>query len=133
MRALVASASLVLLVSALWAAPASAAGAGKKRASPGSAHTKGLGRSCKTAKECRSKAQTCLHDEDANGKLTSVGFCALPCLSFEAGTTKVVEGAPLDPATAKLELNKKAPPRCPPHYQCRSAGSGVPIDMCVKE
>ena len=54
-------------------------------------------------------------------------------MSFEAGTTKIVEGAPLDPATAKLELNKKAPPRCPAHYQCRSAGSGVPIDMCVKE
>jgi hypothetical protein len=29
--------------------------------------------------------------------------------------------------------SRKPPPRCPAKYQCRSAGSGVPIDMCVKQ
>jgi|GEM_PF-1905798 len=113
--------------------PASAA---RKRAKPVqkvSQKTIGLGRSCKRNSDCKSRSQTCIHDEDANGKPTAQGFCVLPCLSFEAGTTKVVEGAPLDPGSAGLELDKKAPPRCPAKFLCRSAGSGVPIDMCVKE
>jgi hypothetical protein len=25
------------------------------------------------------------------------------------------------------------PARCPSKFECRSAGSGVPIDMCVKQ
>jgi hypothetical protein len=30
-------------------------------------------------------------------------------------------------------MKKPPPPRCPAKFQCRSAGSGVPIDMCVRE
>ena len=66
-----------------------------------------------------------------NGKPLDQGFCALPCLSLESGTTKVVPGEPVDPA--KIDLKKKAPPRCPPHFLCRGADAGSPIDMCVKE
>jgi hypothetical protein len=32
-----------------------------------------------------------------------------------------------------VSRKRKAPPRCPAKYECRSAGSGVPIDMCVKQ
>lgn len=94
---------------------------------------RGLGRSCKKSSDCHSRAQRCLHESDANGKDLPQGFCALPCASFEEGTTKVIPGAPIDPARAKTELKKKAPPRCPAHFLCRSAGAGVPIDLCVKE
>jgi hypothetical protein len=91
--------------------------------------TEGLGRSCKQSSDCKSHAQKCLRESDANGKPVPQGFCALPCASFEAGTTKVVPGAAVDVSRKA----RKPPPRCPAKYQCRSAGAGVPIDMCVKE
>jgi hypothetical protein len=91
--------------------------------------TEGLGRNCKASSDCKHRAQRCLRESDANGKLVAQGFCVLPCASFEAGTTKVVPGAPVDVS----KKSKKPPPRCPKKYGCRSAGSGVPIDMCVKE
>ena len=93
--------------------------------------TQGLGHSCQKNSGCKSKAQRCLHEMDANGKETDHGFCVLPCAALDAGTTKVVPGHPVDPAS--IDLRKKAPPRCPAKFLCRSAGSGVPIDMCVKE
>lgn len=125
----------LFLAAALACAMAAPASAARKKRAPAarSQKTIGLGKSCKKNSDCKSRAQTCLHDEDANGKPTAQAFCVLPCLSFEAGTTKVVEGAPLDPSVAGREPDKKVPPRCPPRYLCRSAGSGVPIDMCVKE
>ena len=91
--------------------------------------TMGLGRSCARTSDCKHRSQKCIKESDANGKPVRQGFCVLPCASFEAGTTKVVPGAPVDVS----KKAKKPPPRCPPRYQCRSAGSGVPIDMCVKE
>ena len=91
--------------------------------------TKGLGKSCSKAADCSHRAQRCIKEVNANGKPLDKGFCVLPCASFEAGTTKVVPGAPVDVS----KKAKKPPPRCPPKYQCRSAGAGVPIDMCVKE
>lgn len=91
--------------------------------------TDGLGRSCQKNTDCRNHAQRCIHESDANGKPLQKGFCVLPCASFEAGTQKVTPGAPVD-VTRKA---KKPPPRCPPKYDCRSAGAGVPIDMCVKQ
>lgn len=100
---------------------------------PPSDKIRGLGRSCKKSSDCHSRAQRCLHESDANGNNVPQGFCALPCASFEEGTTKVVPGTPMNPAKARTELKKKAPPRCPPHFLCRSAGAGVPIDLCVKE
>ena len=70
----------------------------------------------------------------ANGKELKVGFCVLPCLAIDAGLTQVIPGQPIDPTPENVkEAKKEPPPRCPPHYQCRSAGSGVPIDLCIKE
>ena len=112
--------------------------AAQARRTPASSKSKtvGLGRSCKKSSDCRSKAQRCLKESDMNGKALDRGFCALPCLSIESGTTKVVPGAPVPPASAvtpKDLKSRKAPPRCPPRYLCRSADQSSPIDMCVKE
>jgi hypothetical protein len=96
--------------------------------------TTGLGHSCKQSSDCKHKSQRCLHEADANGKNIAAGFCVLPCKSFEAGTTPVRPGFPaVDAKTTEKVLKSTAPPRCPPKYLCRSAGSGVPIDMCVKQ
>ncbi len=95
--------------------------------------TVGLGRNCHQSKDCKHRLQRCVHESDAQGKPLAAGFCVLPCASFEAGTSKVVPGEPVSPSVAKKELKKKPPPRCPPKYECRSAGSGVPLDMCVKQ
>jgi hypothetical protein len=102
---------------------------------PPDPHIAGLGRSCHTSKDCKHKAQRCLHQSDANGKpVAGSGFCALPCKTFEAGTTPVRPGFPaVDAATTKKLMKQPPPPRCPRKFQCRSAGSGVPIDMCVRE
>jgi hypothetical protein len=90
--------------------------------------TVGLGRNCKSNADCKHRSQRCLRVSDANGKPIAKAFCILPCASFESGTTKVTPGAPGD-----SKKTRKPPPRCPAKYQCRSAGSGVPVDMCVKE
>ena len=119
MRALLAA--LLLVAAAAEARPA--------RKASRDPRTAGLGRSCQRNKECKGRTQRCLKESDANGKPVPQGFCALPCASFESGTTKVVPGATVDVS----KKAKKPPPRCPAGYQCRSAGSGVPIDMCVKE
>jgi hypothetical protein len=94
--------------------------------------TEGLGRNCHVSKDCRHKSQRCIHESDANGKALAAGFCVLPCASFEAGTAKVIPGEQVGPISKK-EAKKKPPPRCPPKYECRSAGAGVPLDMCVKQ
>ena len=106
-----------------------AAEARRPKASP---QTAGLGRSCSKSSDCKSKAQRCLKESDMNGKALDQGFCALPCRSLEAGTTKVIPGKPLEASQANLK-KRKIPPRCPPHYLCRGADAGSPIDMCVKE
>ncbi|MFL5361547.1 MAG: hypothetical protein ACJ79O_15635 [Myxococcales bacterium] len=46
------------------------------------------------------------------------------------------EAANTRPATAaeiKEAAKRRTASRCPPRFQCRSAGAGVPIDLCVKE
>ncbi|HZX97708.1 MAG TPA: hypothetical protein VFE90_24540 [Myxococcales bacterium] len=91
--------------------------------------TEGLGRTCQKNADCKHHSQRCISQSDANGKQLTSGLCVLPCASFEAGTQKLSPGAPVD-VTRKA---KKPPPRCPPKYECRSAGSGVPLDMCVKQ
>ncbi len=116
---------LALLVVALLASPV------KHHKVARDPRTEGLGRSCRKNADCKHHSQRCIKEVDANNKPKEQGFCVLPCASFEAGTTKVVPGAEVD--VSKKAMNKKPPPRCPPKYQCRSAGSGVPIDMCVKE
>lgn len=93
--------------------------------------TVGLGHSCKQGKDCK-RSQRCLKMNDVNGKPEQQGFCVLPCAAIDAGTTKVVPGAPLE-ATPKNAKERKVPRRCPPKYECRDRGQGVPIDMCVKE
>ena len=101
---------------------------------PEVAKTKGLGKSCQTRTGCSHKSQVCLKGVDANGKEEKHGFCALPCLAIDAGTTKVVPGKPLTPdENTKADMKKAAPPRCPKSYQCRTAGAGVPIDLCIQE
>jgi hypothetical protein len=92
--------------------------------------TAGLGKNCQRSGDCKHKSQRCLKESDANGKPLDKGFCVLPCASYEAGTAKMVPGATVAPVQKR---KKPPPPRCPPKYQCRSAGSGVPIDMCVRE
>jgi len=124
MRALLAALVLVL------AGAAQARPAKKISRDP---RTVGLGRSCKVNKDCKHRLQRCIHENDANGKPTQAGFCVLPCASFEAGTSKVVPGEPVNPSVVKKEVKKKPPPRCPKTYECRSAGAGVPLDMCVKQ
>jgi len=104
-----------------------------KKVDAASSRTAGLGHSCKQRSDCRSRSQVCLHQNDSQGKQTKLGFCVLPCSSFEAGTSKVIPGQPVEAKPQMTQLRKKPPPRCPPKYQCRSAGAGVPIDMCVKE
>ena len=47
-------------------------------------------------------------------------------LSVKAGDAIILRGG-------KEAMHSKVPPRCPPRYQCRSAGAGVPIDLCVKQ
>ena len=89
----------------------------------------GLGRSCQKNADCKHGAQRCVNQSDANGKPLQKAFCVLPCASFEEGTQKAKPGAPVD-----VNKKPKAPPaRCPSTYQCRSAGAGVPIDICVKQ
>lgn len=112
------------LLLALAASGAEAKSAKKTSPDP---RTRGLGHSCQQTSQCRA-AQKCIKQVDAKGKSLERGFCVLPCASFEAGTTKVAPGAAVD-----VTRRKKPAPRCPPKYQCRSAGAGVPIDMCVKE
>jgi len=91
--------------------------------------TVGMGKSCKKNAECKHRAQRCVRRSDSQGKPLDAGMCVLPCSSFEAGTQKVIPGAPVD----VIPKARKPPPRCPATYLCRSAGSGVPIDICVKQ
>jgi hypothetical protein len=109
----------------------------KTKADP---RTVGLGHSCTKRSECKSKSQVCLKESDAHGKQLPKGFCALPCAKIDQGVAKEAdaESTPAEPSKAdaektKKELKKKPPPRCPTKYACRSAGAGVPIDLCVKE
>ena len=112
----------LLAVLVLLAAPDARA----SRRPPRDPRTAGLGKSCSRNADCRHRSQRCLLQSDAKGKPVGRGFCALPCASFEAGTQKLTPGAPVG------KKEKKPPPRCPDKYECRSAGAGVPIDMCVK-
>jgi hypothetical protein len=125
-------AALALLFALGAPAKSSSKSTVKKR--PADPRIVGLGRNCHKSTDCKHKAHRCLHQSDANGKPVAAGFCALPCKTFEAGTTPVRPGFPaVDAATTKKLMKKPPPPRCPPKFQCRSAGSGVPIDMCVRE
>jgi hypothetical protein len=126
--------SLLAVFLVAWGLAPEALARRRSHAPAASAKTVGLGRSCRKSVDCKHRSQRCLHENDANGKLTPVGFCALPCASFEAGTAKVVPGQPAPPAeTFQKQLKKKPKARCPPKFECRSKGAGVPIDMCVKE
>jgi hypothetical protein len=115
-----------LLAALLLAASADARTAKKPSRDP---RVEGLGRSCHKNADCKHHSQRCIHQSDMKGKPTGTGFCVLPCASFEAGTQKVTPGADVDVSRKA----KKPPPRCPPKYECRSAGADVPIDMCVKQ
>ena len=71
-----------------------------------------------------------MKESDANGKELKEGICELPCAAIDAGMTD----PQLDPTAENVAAAKKPPPpRCPKTYQCRSAGNGVPIDLCIKE
>jgi hypothetical protein len=121
--------------------------------------TVGLGRSCKQRSQCKGRGQVCLKESDAHGKERPGGFCALPCVPLDmrpakaipppktarapdAETTTATPDAGPPPSTPKRRpptaaeiraaARTKPPSRCPPRYQCRSKGAGVPIDLCVK-
>jgi hypothetical protein len=116
-----------LLALLLLAAPAEARTA--KKTIPRDPRTVGLGKSCHKNADCKHRSQRCIHQSDSQGKALDKGFCVLPCSSFESGTQKIIPGAPVDVS----KKAKKPPARCPPKFDCRSAGAGVPIDMCVKQ
>jgi hypothetical protein len=107
----------------------------RRRRPPPDPRTVGLGRSCRVDHDCaKPKIQRCLKESDANGNPVPKGICVLPCAAIDEGTTKVVPGQPIDATPENVkEAKKPPPPRCPPRYQCRSAGAGVPIDLCVRE
>ena len=126
------SISLLLGLALAFAATPASAGRGRKHISE-TPKTIGLGRDCHRSSDCKSKAQRCLKESDANGKELKVGFCVLPCAAIDAGTTMVIAGQPLEATPENAKDKKPPPPRCPAHFQCRSAGSGVPIDLCMKE
>src|SRR3989454_11289360 len=91
--------------------------------------TVGMGKSCRRNAECKHRSQRCVRRSNSQGKPLEAGICVLPCASFEAGAQKGTPGAPVD-VTPQA---KKPPPRGPATYLCRSARSGVPIDICVKQ
>jgi hypothetical protein len=52
----------------------------------------------------------------------------------DAGTpSSAAQPRPATPAEITAAAKRKPASRCPPRYQCRSQGAGVPIDLCVKE
>jgi hypothetical protein len=54
-------------------------------------------------------------------------------LGAVAAAAEAANARPATPAEIKEAAKRRVAPRCPPKYQCRSAGAGVPIDLCVKE
>lgn len=126
MRLLPGSAKIFLALALL----APMASAKSKAQPPADSRTRGLGKSCRSKNDCDSHAQVCMKESDANGKQLEQGICGLPCAAIDAGMSV----PQMDPTPGNVEAAKKPPPpRCPKHYQCRSAGNGVPIDLCVKE
>lgn len=100
---------------------------------PTDAATAGLGRNCHKKSDCHHKRQTCLKESDMNGKPLALGLCVLPCAVIDEGFQREA-GQGLSPTPENVAKTKKrAPPRCPQRYQCRSAGNGVPIDICVRQ
>jgi hypothetical protein len=122
--------------------------------------TIGLGRSCNKRADCKGRGQVCLKESDAHGKERPHGFCALPCSPLDmsparasppAKTARAPDAGVVAPAPdagaapsrreprpaiaaeSKPAAKRKLPSRCPPRFQCRSKGAGVPIDLCVKE
>ena len=121
--------ALGALLAGLFAGPAEAARR-KRRRKPADASTVGLGHSCQAKSDCGHKLQVCLKQNDANGKAIARGFCALPCRAIDAG----LKNPPPEQKTADGGVVlEKVPARCPKKYECRSAGSGVPIDLCVRQ
>jgi hypothetical protein len=150
---------MAFLVAALLCAPAF--GKAKPKPPPAAKkdpRTVGLGRRCDKRSDCTGKSQMCMRLIDARGKMQQHGFCALPCASLESGLARPARtkaaakeqpstdaaaspggteaGSPPAVATAPApkpqRTYKRVPPRCPPRFQCRSAGAGVPIDLCVR-
>jgi hypothetical protein len=110
-------------------AEAAVAKKNKKERKPQDPSTVKLGRRCKTKADCGHRRQICLKQSDARGKLIGRGFCALPCRAVDQGMTPKDPPPPMtDAGTVKT---KPIPPRCPQNFDCRSAGAGVPIDLCV--
>jgi hypothetical protein len=96
---------------------------------PQDPQTVGLGRSCGGDADCAHKAQRCLTQSDANGKPLPRGLCVLPCVPWDAGLKQADFDATVDGGAH----HKKPPPRCPARFECRSAGAGVPIDLCTRQ
>jgi hypothetical protein len=149
--------ALAVLLASLGADARTKSRAPPKKQDP---RTVGLGRSCKKRADCKGRGQVCVRESDARGKELPHGFCALPCSPLDmspakapppAKTARVPDAgvaaaapdagtAPSDaksnPATAadfKAAARAKPASRCPPRFQCRSKGAGVPIDLCMKE
>jgi hypothetical protein len=148
-----------LALAALLASLAAEAKTTKSSPKKQDSRTIGLGRSCKKRADCKGHGQVCIKESDAHGKERPNGFCALPCTPLDmspaqpappakaaarapdAGTAGSAPDAgatasrartrPLSAAEIRA-ANKTNPSRCPPRYQCRSKGAGVPIDLCVK-
>jgi hypothetical protein len=124
---LLASIALAAVLAGLFSSPAEAAK--RKKRKPADPRTASLGRTCTENANCAHKAQVCLRRSDANGKKLGTGICALPCAPFDIGMKR--DDPP--PEMKAGQVVSKPPPRCPKKFECRSAGAGVPIDLCVRE
>jgi len=94
--------------------------------------TSHLGRNCRHRSDCAHRAQVCLKQQDVTGKETARGFCALPCKPIDEGIKKGEERIEATKENV-AKTRTRPPPRCPKRFDCRSAGGGVPIDLCVRQ
>ena len=122
--------ALGALLAGLGGSPAEAAKRKRKPRKPADPTTSRLGHSCQTKAECGHSLQVCLKQNDANGKAIARGFCVLPCRAIDAGLKNPLPEQKTADGGVVLQ---KVPARCPKKYECRSAGAGVPIDMCVRQ
>jgi hypothetical protein len=132
-RRLAPPAVVAVAASLLFASSPGLARAGNKRVHL-TAKTRGLGKSCRQDGDCQNSAQRCLKTADIDGKPKPVGFCVLPCTPIDELAGKNVRPQQMDATPENVQSTRKvAPPRCPRDFQCRTAGGGVPMDLCMKE
>jgi hypothetical protein len=73
----------------------------------------------------------------SDGGVASLSDAGVPAQREGPGAVDAAAQAanahPATPAEIKDAAKRRTAPRCPAKFQCRSAGAGVPIDLCVRE